>query len=102
MELEHSTRESFDVLYISHPTSDLDVDGERCFTTLGEALVVFNEPCTGYWTGTRKILLEGPGISGERLNPDYRPDDDSDWRQERAMQAGMMGGCDAYNDEMGW
>lgn len=29
------------------------------------------------------------------------PDDDSDWRAELAMQAGMMGGCDAYNEAIG-
>lgn len=29
------------------------------------------------------------------------PDDDSDWRSEQAMQAGMMGGCDAYNNAIG-
>lgn len=29
------------------------------------------------------------------------PDDDSDWRAEQAMQAGMMGGCDAYNEAIG-
>ena len=28
-------------------------------------------------------------------------DDDSDWRSEIAMQAGMMGGCDAYNEAIG-
>lgn len=28
-------------------------------------------------------------------------DDDSDWRSEMAMQAGMMGGCDAYNEAIG-
>ena len=25
-----------------------------------------------------------------------------EWRNEHAMQEGMMGGCDAYNDAMGW
>lgn len=30
-----------------------------------------------------------------------KPDDDSDWRSEMAMQAGMMGGCDAYNEAIG-
>lgn len=27
--------------------------------------------------------------------------DDDEWRRERAMQAGMAGGCDAYNEKMG-
>ena len=25
-----------------------------------------------------------------------------DWRREQAMEAGMMGGCDAYNEVMGY
>lgn len=29
------------------------------------------------------------------------PDDDSDWREELAMQVGMTGGCDAYNEAIG-
>ena len=32
-------------------------------------------------------------------------DDDSwqdEWRREMAMEAGMLGGCDAYNDTMGY
>lgn len=38
-------------------------------------------------------------------NPDFvadRADDDSDWRSERAMQAGMAFGVDGWNDEMGF
>jgi len=39
-----------------------------------------------------------------RRNPGYRKtkDDLSDWNREIAMQAGMGGGCDAYNDAMGY
>ncbi len=33
--------------------------------------------------------------------PEDDDDDDDDWRRERAMQAGMMGGCDAYNEAIG-
>lgn len=29
-------------------------------------------------------------------------DDDAAWKQEIAMQAGMMGGCEAYNEVMGY
>lgn len=29
-------------------------------------------------------------------------EDDDDWRQEQAMQAGMAFGCDGYNDYMGY
>lgn len=37
-------------------------------------------------------------------HPDLRDDDcnDDDWRREIAMQAGMAGGCDAYNEVMEW
>ena len=28
----------------------------------------------------------------------YYIDDDDDWKHEIAMQAGMLGGCEAYND----
>jgi len=35
---------------------------------------------------------------------DSADDDDwmEDWRREIAMEAGMMGGCDAYNETMGY
>ena len=41
----------------------------------------------------------------ERIeNPAFTPssDDDSAWRSEIAMQAGMAFGCAGYNDAMGW
>lgn len=52
-----------------------------------------------------RIKLDGPGCHEQRVNPAWVPtddDDEDDWRRERAMQAGMAGGCDAYNDAMGW
>lgn len=27
---------------------------------------------------------------------------DGDWERERAMQNGMLGGCDGFNETMGW
>jgi hypothetical protein len=53
------------------------------------------------------VQLIGPGISEVRANPDLIPfpaddDDEGAWRRERAGQAGMGLGIDAYNDEMGW
>lgn len=48
------------------------------------------------------IEIDGPGIYEVRKNPKFndreRRLDDSLDRNERIMQAGMMGGCDAYND----
>ena len=48
------------------------------------------------------IELDGPNVHGVRKNPYFkrgRKDaDDRAWRAERAMEAGMLHGCDAYND----
>ena len=33
---------------------------------------------------------------------DEDEDDDDDWRQEMAMEAGMLHGINAYNEVMGW
>lgn len=105
--------EKFSVeLWGSHP----DKANDDCWTgdefdTLAEAMAVFNnpwphfEPNPGYYSrDTAYVILTGPGIEGERKNPDFKPtkDDDSDWKRELAMEAGMMGGCDAYNDIMGY
>lgn len=48
--------------------------------------------------------LDGPGVNEvRRLRKDRtRRSDDGEWRREIAMQAGMMGGCDAYNEAMGY
>ena len=39
-------------------------------------------------------------VSAERRAANRRSNDE--WRREIAMQAGMAGGCDAYNDAMGY
>lgn len=95
----------FSVLFWgSHP----DADNDDCWTgqdfvSLEEARECFNAKVTE--GSTAYVELEGPdGRLDLRENPDYEPseDDDSDWRREIAMEAGMMGGCDAYNEVMGW
>jgi hypothetical protein len=49
------------------------------------------------------VEIDGPNIHKIRRNPRFRRDrDDDEWQRERAMQAGMAFGVDAYNDEMGW
>ena len=50
------------------------------------------------WNGPHiKMILES------ELHIDVSEDDWIDeWRQEIAMQEGMMGGCDAYNEAMGY
>jgi hypothetical protein len=35
-------------------------------------------------------------------DPGYRPEDDTDWKAEMAMQNGMAFGVDGYNDTHGW
>jgi len=44
-------------------------------------------------------MLHEAQIPGERK---VEPDDDSDWKREQAMEAGMAFGCDGYNDVMGY
>lgn len=48
------------------------------------------------------IELDGPDIHEERKNPHYKRRDDREWQREIAMEAGMLHGCDAYNDAMGY
>lgn len=42
------------------------------------------------------------GIQRLKKNSRFKKCADNSWQQEIAMQAGMQGGCQAYNDEMGW
>ena len=52
--------------------------------------------------------ITGPGEHGIYKNPSYdearakrlAAEDDANWRNEQAMQAGMAGGCAAYNEAM--
>jgi len=91
----------------SHPNEGND----DCWTgsdyeTLEEALVAFNAPVDEYYhTSTMYVSLVGPDHEEYRKNPDFVPDQDisdDDWKREIAMQAGMMGGVEAYNDTMGY
>lgn len=45
--------------------------------------------------------VKNPHYSARRVRAEEAADRAAE-RSERAMQAGMMGGCDAYNDEMGY
>jgi len=63
----------------------------------------------GAWFQLVENTLDADGRTlveelAKRPNPDYKPepDDDDDWRREIAMQAGMAGGCEAYNEVMGY
>lgn len=104
----------------SHPEAENDDWwSSREFSTKEEALECFNNPVEYfgmsdlYSTEYIELCSLEPGDSNDhslyetielRINPDFRPshNDDSEWRRERAMQAGMAFGCDGYNDEMGY
>jgi hypothetical protein len=57
------------------------------------------------------VMIDGPETHEVTQNPD-RPScdrnrrelarDDAEWRRERATEAGMLHGTQAYNDEMGY
>ena len=40
-------------------------------------------------------------VDSRRLRADHTPESSGVWNSERAHQAGMMGGIDAYNDAIG-
>ena len=64
--------------------------------------------CGGDW---EFVMIDGPDAHEVTANPDqatqrrHRRDharSDAEWRNERAMQAGMEFGVDGYNDECGY
>ena len=61
-------------------------EGNKTLWNLIDVTVIQETPCPGYDAKARKAGDEAFEAS---------------WAQERAMQAGMMGGCDAYNDAIG-
>lgn len=87
------------------------------FATMAEAMAIVADPSLYFKTwrvydaqdtiqstmyfevcedGATVQLVKNPRFNHKRRdNADYGS-------SERAMQAGMMGGCDAYNDEMGY
>lgn len=96
--------------------ADPDSGADACntgvdFATREEALAAFADPWAhvnaAYYRpeGTAWLEVDGPDLHATRKNPAYRPsrdEDDGEWRRERAMQAGMGLGVQAYNDEMGY
>jgi hypothetical protein len=57
------------------------------------------------------VMIDGPDTHEVTANADQPTQErhrreaargDAEWRNERAMQAGMAFGCDGYNDEMGY
>lgn len=104
-------------LWGSKPHTDDDCHTGDDFETEAEARKAYDYPYThfkgpqgmsgeDYYGGDELwVELVGPGVSEERQlvkGRMKRKDDDVDWRREQAMQAGMAGGCDAYNEAMGY
>lgn len=99
----------------SEPGTEDDCWYGEDFTTLEAARDFYDNPPEDFladqstaWIELAKETRAAPSECwaaesiAERKIRDPKPVDDSDWRREIAMQAGMMAGCDAYNDAMGW
>lgn len=95
-------------LWCSKPWTNDDCNTGDDFETLAEAEAVFANPTAHFKASSLRYTawfeLTGPDVDKERQNPDYKVErsNDDEWRSEYAMQAGMMGGCDAYNDAYGY
>jgi hypothetical protein len=87
--------------WASHP----DAGNDDClagsdFATLEEARRLFTSPVDD--DGIAYIELDGPNVHQVRQNPTYaKPFTDDNWRQEQAMEAGMLHGVQAYNEVLG-
>jgi hypothetical protein len=98
-------------LWGSDPSEDNDDcwTGEN-FSTLEEAQACYHNPAETFsiedLRHTAVLVLDGPDVHSERPCELYRPrkrrDEDAEWRHEIAMEAGMLHGCEAYNETMGW
>lgn len=91
---------------VNHWGSDPDAGNDDCwqgfdFATLDEAMAKFHE---GARHDVAFVEIDGPGIYAKRANPCFRPsrDCDDEWRREIAREEGMLHGCEAYNEAMGW
>lgn len=89
----------------SHP----DEDNDDCWTgksfaSEAEARTVFEDSHKNFKVDHAYVEIDGPGVYEVKKNPHYVPKANGmdDWRHEIAMQAGMLGGCDAYNEVMGY
>lgn len=108
-------------LWGSHP----DAGNDDCWTgaefaTLGEAIACYRaivmfpakgqlpKVCGYNW---EFVEIDGPDAHEVTANPDQTTQrrhrreaarSDSEWKREQAMQAGMVFGCDGYNDVMGY
>lgn len=97
--------------------SNPDLGNDDCYTgadfaTLAEATAVAADPLSHfkgpggmsgqqYYSGELWVELDGPDANEVRQVSKGRRGSQG-WRSERAHQAGMMGGTQAYNEEMGF
>jgi hypothetical protein len=87
--------------WLSHPDDDNDdcITGQD-FDTLAEALKAFEggsfdrEACF--------VEIDGPDINRVRKVREPARVDRDEWRREIAREEGMLGGCGAYNEVMGY
>lgn len=82
---------------------DYEADSDNCdsireFDDLDTAMEFYNARPTYYYAGT-VIILDSPAGQLVRFDSSYGKEPVC---KEYAMQAGMMGGCDAYNTAMGY
>jgi len=96
--------------WCSHPDDGNDdcQTGED-FETLALAEKAYDDLVAKYFIAF--IELKGPdGLRRVRANPAFnakrvareRAQDDAEWRHEQAVEAGMLGGIEAYNEAMGY
>lgn len=87
--------------WCSHPDDDNDdcIMGE-VFDTLAAAELAFASE--NFDRETCFVEIDGPGVNRVRKVRDPAPVDRDEWRREIAREEGMMGGCDAYNEVMGY
>lgn len=89
-----------------------DLDEDTCNTGCDFATIEEARECVAnldahfnmvYYRSTPFVLLDGPDVWEITQRCKVRKGgDDSDWKREQAMQAGMGGGCEAYNEVMGY
>jgi hypothetical protein len=102
------------ILFSDDPEGDakeIEVFDEKDFETLEAAREAFENPWAHF---SRQFFCDDTAFIGldyehecdemiRRKNPDHKPSiNDDSWRREIAMEAGMLGGCDAFNEVMGY
>lgn len=102
---------TYDVLlFIRNPEKyeDEGVSAMRSFATREEAEECYNHPSSFFDASEQSlpyIMLDGPDVNKVRCDKValFRlRQEEREERRECAMQAGMMGGTDSYNEEMGY